>query len=594
MKNIMLLFLSRLSLRGNLIGTKPIYDLGQGNLVETHTTNESAVRYLLNHLPAGEKLDRLYIFASQNVQGKPRQIDEPGFEGEYNDLAYFIQRLVQFWPEAKESIQVENYNENLQGQEAIGQIMDMSRDIQAYGQQQGDIRLHADLTGGFRSANMAMLNIIKLLQYSGMDIGYLLYSHMNTARDAQGNLLPSYVEDAHIIYSMLDLVSGAAEFVRFGSVDSIMEYYGSVTDKSPALEELLEAMDNFAKEIKLCHYGTFKESIYQLQQALDNFAREKQETDMLLEPLLYRIHKEYDAILDHADDDIALMEWCLQRDYLQQAMILYTERIVPLLADNHVLILTAAGEERLKRDREKAGRKELNADLIYDVFVDNIDKETSSARNKLKNKLLFELKLLLKNIHKESHDSVYYGQFLEEVVQKNYGQKFGLILQDISQLAERLAAYDHLVHAMLKGQSENDNQLENSWLEYYLLHEPQWAADRVPFVQCSKSETRYHGYLKKYYGSTIKNGDLEKFLQISVGIQSRLESMIESGELLCKLPLENILAIYNNYCQIRDERNISSHAKKKKSQLGFGAIKSKIQTGLNSIKEAIAQSEQIH
>ena len=87
MKNIMLLFLSRLSLRGNLIGTKPIYDLGQGNLVETHTTNESAVRYLLNHLPAGEKLDRLYIFASQNVQGKPRQIDEPGFEGEYNDLA---------------------------------------------------------------------------------------------------------------------------------------------------------------------------------------------------------------------------------------------------------------------------------------------------------------------------------------------------------------------------------------------------------------------------------------------------------------------------------------------------------------------------
>ena len=83
-------------------------------------------------------------------------------------------------------------------------------------------------------------------------------------------------------------------------------------------------------------------------------------------------------------------------------------------------------------------------------------------------------------------------------------------------------------------------------------------------------------------------------MQISVGIQSRLESMIESGELLCKLPLENILAIYNNYCQIRDERNISSHAKKKKSQLGFGAIKSKIQTGLNSIKEAIAQSEQIH
>ena len=72
----------------------------------------------------------------------------------------------------------------------------MSRDIQAYGQQQGDIRLHADLTGGFRSANMAMLNIIKLLQYSGMEIGHLLYSNMNRdKKDGQGNVLPSYVED---------------------------------------------------------------------------------------------------------------------------------------------------------------------------------------------------------------------------------------------------------------------------------------------------------------------------------------------------------------------------------------------------------------
>lgn len=587
MKNIMLLFLSRLSLRGNLIGTKPIYDLGQGNLVETHTTNESAVRYLLNHLPTGERLDRLYIFASQNVQGKPRQIDEPGFEGEYNDLAYFIQRIVQFWPEAKESIQVENYNENLQGQEAIGQIMDMSRDIQAYGQQQGDIRLHADLTGGFRSANMAMLNIIKLLQYSGMDIGYLLYSHMNTARDAQGNLLPSYVEDAHIIYSMLDLVSGAAEFVRFGSVDSIMEYYGSVTDKSPALEELLEAMDNFAKEIKLCHYGTFKESIYQLQQALDNFAREKQETDMLLEPLLYRIHKEYDAILDYADDDIALIEWCLQRDYIQQAMILYTERVVSMLVDNQVLDLTVAGEDRLRKDREKAGRANLATDLIYDIFVDVRTNTDNSVIDKLKKELLPEIKKLLQDAHKEYHDSIFYQQFLREFIQKKYGQESGLVLRNISPLAEKLAAYNHLAHSMLQGQAGGYTELEESWLEYYLSRESQGETNSATFAKYQKPGMKYKFCLNKYYGGGIKNKDLDRFLNISVELKTRLESMLESGELLCKLPIESILKIYNGYRQIRDERNISSHAKKQKSQLGFKGIKDTIQESLEAIKGAI-------
>lgn len=588
MKNIMLLFLSRLSLRGNLIGTKPIYDLGQGELVETHTTNESAVRYLLNHLPAGEKLDRLYIFASQNVQGKPRQIDEPGFEGEYNDLEYFIQRIVQFWPEAKESIQVENYNENLQGQDAIGQIMDMSRDIQAYGQQQGNIRLHADLTGGFRSANMAMLNIIKLLQYSGMEIGHLLYSNMNRdKKDGQGNVVPSYVEDARSIYSMLDLVSGAAEFVRFGSVDSIMEYYSHVKKKSPVLDELLRAMDNFAKEVKLCHYGTFKESIYQLRQALDNFAKEKQGTDMLLEPLLYRIHKEYDAILDHADDDIALIEWCLQRDYIQQAMILYTERVVSLLVDNQVLALTAAGEDRLKKDREKAGRANLATDLIYDIFVDVRTNTDNSVIDKLKKELLPEIKKLLQDAHKEYHDSIFYLQFLQEFIQKKYGQESGLVLRNISPLAEKLAAYNHLAHSMLQGQAGGYTELEESWLEYYLSRESQGETNSAAFAKYQKPVMKYKFCLNKYYGGGIKNKDLDRFLNISVELKTRLESMLESGELLCKLPIEDILKIYNGYRQIRDERNISSHAKKQKSQLGFKGIKDTIQKSLDAIKGAI-------
>ena len=406
-------------------------------------------------------------------------------------------------------------------------------------------------------------------------------------KDGQGNVLPSYVEDARSIYSMLDLVSGAAEFVRFGSVDSIMEYYRSVEKKSSALEGLLQAMDNFAKEIKLCHYGTFKESIYLLQQALDNFAREKQETDMLLESLLYRIHKEYDAILDHADDDIALMEWCLQRDYLQQAMILYTERIVPLLADNHVLILTAAGEERLKRDREKAGRANLATDLIYDIFVDVRTNTDNFVIDKLKKELLPEIKKLLQDAHKEYHDSIFYQQFLREFIQKKYGQESGLVLRNISPLAEKLAAYNHLAYSMLQGQAGGYTELEESWLEYYLSRESQGETNSATIAKYQKPGMKYKFCLNKYYGGGIKNKDLDRFLNISVELKTRLESMLESGELLCKLPKESILKIYNGYRQIRDERNISSHAKKQKSQLGFKGIKDTIQESLEAIKGAI-------
>ena len=60
MKNIMLLFLSKISVnKEGLLRNKPVYDIGTGELVETHTTNESALRYVLAHLPEHESLDKI-------------------------------------------------------------------------------------------------------------------------------------------------------------------------------------------------------------------------------------------------------------------------------------------------------------------------------------------------------------------------------------------------------------------------------------------------------------------------------------------------------------------------------------------------------
>lgn len=592
MKNIMLLFLSKISVNSEgLIRNKPVYDIGTGELVETHTTNESALRYVLAHLPEHESLDRVYIFASQGALKDKNNVFEPNATGEYSSLAYFQHRLNSFWDGWRQAVCVQEYDENLQGEAAIRQILSMIRDIQGYlsQYQAGEVRLHADLTGGFRSANMAMLNIIKLLQYSGVEIGDLLYSHMVDS-NAHGVSKPSYIENANGIYHLLDLVSGAAEFVRFGSIDSILEYYRGIDNMTTSLQNLLAAMDSFAKEIKLCHYGTFKDAIRQLQQALHDFDGEHQNTaDMLLEALLSRIHREYDSILDHADDDIALLEWCLNRDYLQQAMILYTERILPLLIQHGILELTTEGEAYLAESRENSERRTLKAPLYYDLFVEKNDNNEASNRSKIETNILKTLKNTLRKIHTELHDTEYYRQALAQILADMPCGK-GFEVKGVANVAGKLSAYNHLAFAMAAGKEIQPTEAESLWIDYYLAHEHERNKNAVQYASCTVNGIKYYKCLKLYYGSEIKNHELKKLLKISIVPKTRLESMIESGQLHCRLELDKIKAIYEDYRCIRDERNISSHAKEQKSQLSFQEIKSRIQQGLDSIKEVINRS----
>ncbi len=75
--------------------------------------------------------------------------------------------------------------------------------------------LHADCTGGLRHTNMMMLGIMRLLQYNNIEIGMILYSNYKKKK----------VEEANEIYHFFDLIAGAEEFVRFGSVSAILDYY---------------------------------------------------------------------------------------------------------------------------------------------------------------------------------------------------------------------------------------------------------------------------------------------------------------------------------------------------------------------------------
>lgn len=83
--------------------------------------------------------------------------------------------------------------------------------------------LHADCTGGMRNAAMVMMAVLRLMQYDDrVSIGDILYS----------NWSKRIVERANNIYALFDLIAGAEEFVRFGSVQTLRDYYKTRDSKN--------------------------------------------------------------------------------------------------------------------------------------------------------------------------------------------------------------------------------------------------------------------------------------------------------------------------------------------------------------------------
>lgn len=66
-----------------------------------------------------------------------------------------------------------------------------------------------------RHTNMLLLDVIRLLQYHGITIGGIFYSNYQPpAANAAADRM-SHVEELADIYDMLDLITGAKEFMQW-------------------------------------------------------------------------------------------------------------------------------------------------------------------------------------------------------------------------------------------------------------------------------------------------------------------------------------------------------------------------------------------
>ena len=319
-KHIMLAFVSPVSQRS--IENPVQYPDLAGQPYEAIQTNESAIVYMQRKLQ-DNTLDRVLLISSDTTRMKPVPAGSP-IEG-VTHLEFLKARLVAEFPALQDKFIECSYPDGIDDLDAcIIKVAEIAEEAKQYAAENptAQVVMHADMTGGFRHASMMMLSIMQLLKYSGIEIGEVLYSDMNQKR----------VYQATSIHRMFDLISGADEFVNYGSVKGIRQYFASLapSQQSVELRELLAAMENFSDAIKVCRTAEIKRVLRELNGKIQSFKQveeaRKSMPEKVFSKIIGTIQAEYGPLIAAPEtSELDIIQWCVRRDLLQQAMTLYTE-----------------------------------------------------------------------------------------------------------------------------------------------------------------------------------------------------------------------------------------------------------------------------
>lgn len=359
MKHILLFFLSNIHLNketGEFIHSKY---LGQnGRIFDCVQTNEAAVDYMMSDLDTG--LDALFFFSSNKTK-ECLTMPSKGELVSKTHIDWFKERVCNKYPALQNAFHNVDYDEKKDADESIRQVTEMTEMIKSYIDESDDkdICLHADMTGGFRHASMMMLSVMQLLrQYQGIRIGKVLYSNWMKRKKEYGNASlkgfneeeQSYkqadinltepmgvVEDVTEVHRMFLLISGTDEFVNYGSVKEINRYFAN-RPKSRELEQLITTMDSFSDAIKICRTDKIESVVRNLQKCINEFACNTCKTvhERIFSQIITILVKEYGDLLHQGVTKLDIIDWCIRKDFLQQAMTLCTEWLPFVLVENKI------------------------------------------------------------------------------------------------------------------------------------------------------------------------------------------------------------------------------------------------------------------
>lgn len=417
-------------------------------------TNEPPIKYLIKKLKANDaKLDKIILIESNKAKEKVKLESNEKFENKYGNDKYSSVEILK--DKIKTFCQYEKVDEiddsffvdvplsddtdkkvisEISDTAVVNAVMDVYKKLVDEAKNVNQLNVYIDANGGVRYVLVMLLSVMNILEKMQPNIKLqAIYSMLNDKKI--GEKIP--ILDTSMTYASIELFSAMNEFIYYGRTKALKGYFEKRKEmkKEPDadsetmevfcdIEKCIERLQNMADNMQLCRteqiiedfYG--EENIKKVLNAFDEKYKDKKDADsQIFRNVIENISKEYEDIYNGEDKNKFLnlpqiIQWCLDKDFVQQALTLCSERLPQYLIENGTVRISNELKEYVKNSSKKNNKAQQN-EFNYYVLTDFLKNDYKTLINYIKIEEMLSMYVSsMKNYNRKNNDE--YQRILKE------------------------------------------------------------------------------------------------------------------------------------------------------------------------------------
>lgn len=373
MNNQMNIMITNISLTRFSNIRKSQYELDdkEGSELQTDgfVTSEAPIKLLIKKLRKSQgKLDKIIFIESDKVREK---IDIPaekekmlGDQEEFVDymsdekevtLVSYLKKRINDTAErcglANPEIIEVNITDEPDDKDLVQCIMDVQNELIKQSDNR-EINVYIDANGGIRYVMVMLTSIMNVLesQYNNIKLQSVYSTIFDDSKTKK-------VRDTKSTYISAQLVAAVNEFTNYGRISSLKNYFDmrhSMDNSKDTwrmwndIDKCIEKLSEISEALQLCRssvilelfYGKRDSSEFGINAILNKFKEEYKNSDFadakIFSYVIDIINKQYAYLYENIDDNDnkdainnlpRVIKWCVDKDYIQQAITLCSEKI---------------------------------------------------------------------------------------------------------------------------------------------------------------------------------------------------------------------------------------------------------------------------
>ncbi len=392
---------------------------GQYADITGYITNEAPVKYLMQKLNAtDEKLDKLILIASDDVnqkveiklqkdEGNKKEVEQ--FEADYGNgkmtsVEILEDKITKFSIEKNipcPEFEVVELSDGVNGDgfseisdtavvNAVDKVncklIDESRKCR-------NLNVYIESNGGVRYVIVMLLSVMNILEKVYANIKLQGVYSMIYNKKTEDKKIP--ILDTSMTYASIELFSAMNEFIYYGRAKALEDYFEKRFTKRKESDEkydpvifqdikkCINKLQKIADDMQLCRTEQIIDNFYEsesirdvLNKFKDTYANEKDPDSKIFLSVIENIRSEYNDIYDNPNPNKFLnlpkiIKWCIDKDYIQQALTLCSERLPQYFIESGILCISDKLRDCIQEnisDNTNAEKYELSYYMISTFF----------------------------------------------------------------------------------------------------------------------------------------------------------------------------------------------------------------------------------